>query len=115
MGSDIDVSDGLLKIFRSPANALSSSLGCPHRVVAFTALRCDPAARAFTEFAQFNPVAAYATKPHILSYVELVAIIVVHVFTSSVNDAAGIPACLPHFTGSDWMHTNLVRPVMAQS
>jgi len=30
MGSDIDVSNGLLKVFRSPANALSSTLGRPY-------------------------------------------------------------------------------------
>ena len=51
MGSDIDVSNGLLEVFRSPASALSSALGCPYGVVAFTALRCDPAACAFAEFA----------------------------------------------------------------
>ena len=49
--SDIDVSNGLLKVFRSPASALSSALGCPYGVVAFTALRSDAAACAFAEFA----------------------------------------------------------------
>ena len=51
MGSDIDVSNGLLEVFRSPASALSSALGRPYGVVAFTALRCDRAACAFAEFA----------------------------------------------------------------
>jgi len=36
-----------------------------------------------------------------------VAIIVVPVFTPSVNDAAGISHCFAHFTGSDLMHANL--------
>ena len=107
MGSDIDVSNGLLKVFRSPASALSSALGCPYGVVAFTAFRCDPAASAFAEFTQFNPVAADAAQPDILWHVELVAIIVVHAFTSSVNNAEGISHCVAHFTGSDLMHANL--------
>ncbi len=107
MGSDIDVSNGLLEVFRSPASALSPALGCPYGVVAFTALRSDPATCAFAEFTQFNPVAADAAQPDILWHVELVAIIVVHVFTSSVNDAAGISRCFDHFTGSDFLYANL--------
>jgi hypothetical protein len=51
MGSDIDVSNGLLEVFRSSASALSPALGCPYGVVAFTALRSDAATCAFTEFA----------------------------------------------------------------
>ena len=83
--------------------------------MAFTTLRCDPAACAFTDFAQFNPVAANAAQPDILWHVELLAIIVIHGFTSSVNDAAGIHDCFAHFTGSNWLHTKLVCPVMASS
>ena len=114
MGSDIDVSNGLLEVFRSPASALSSALGCPYGVVAFTAFtafRCDPAACAFSEFAQFNPVAADAAQPDILWHVELVSIIVIHAFTSSVNDAAGIQMLITHHTGSDSFTAN-IRPTV---
>ena len=49
---------------------------------------------------------AYANSV-LLWHVELVAIIVAHVFTSSVNDSAGISNCFAHFTGSDLMHAKL--------
>ena len=83
--------------------------------MAFTALRCDPAACTFTESAQFNPGAANTAKPDILWHVKLMPIIVVHGFTSSVNDAAGIHDCFAHFTGSNWLHTKLVCLAMTSS
>ena len=110
--SDIDVSNGLLKVFRSPASALSSALGCPYGVVAFTALRSDPATCAFAEFAEFNPVAADAAQPDILWHVELVAIIVVHALISRMNDAARIQMLITHHTGSDSFTANMAVPFL---